>query len=198
MDKPPEIMVHAPLTPPTTPDRLGSEKTVSDTWDPTTEEQRKQWRDAVVSNIGLLTPQSIPRKTGKSDHQTPHHDQQQVLPPSLADVQARHMKFRKQMELSPTWVANTERLRVIRERQFKMDQETIDRLTRGFQGSLAEIEGRTFERPVISRMRSIKARARARARARANGAGPEARAATATTTAYVPPPNFGHQPSEAQ
>lgn len=217
MGQPPENMAHSserPLTPPTTPDRPGGNKITTATPVSATEEQRKGWQ---VSDVGLITPQSMPRQTERSDQQTPHQlnqdpEQQQhdLIPQPVfssipADIQARRTERRKSMELSPTYMADMERRRVSRERQLKAQRERIDRMTCGTPDNhdvmysskeerLKEMGGMTFEETFAAPgqgqrvVKKIPVKARVPLRARAP---------SATAAAYVPPPNFGHRPGEA-
>jgi len=200
MDHPPEPTVHPPerpLTPPVTPDRQTVDRTISIPPNLATEKQHKLWQEAEKFNASLLTPQSLPRRSGKSGQPAPHSHNpsperqqqqqqqpqisppQQVSPPSPSDeLQSRRFERQKAMMLSPSLIADRERRRVIREREMAARAARFEALTRGILD---------FDDPLwVSNLRRSQ-----RVRA-ASTAG----AVAATGTTYVPPPNFGHAPGE--
>jgi hypothetical protein len=147
MDSPPEIVIYPasePLTPPATPDRRVNDQTPS--------KQHKKRQVAEKPDASLLTPPSIPPRTKRSHQQkTPHqqtesptkqqqqHDNappQHVLPPTPAEeLQACRLERRAAMHQDPTYIANSERKRVIRERDSAARKERIELRTRRTLGS---------------------------------------------------------------
>jgi hypothetical protein len=232
MDQPPpKIVIHPPeqglLTPPTTPDRLVYDKTALSPPELANRKQHKKWQVAEKPNDGPATPQSMPRTTGKSDQQTPEqtphqHNQllqqqdasppQDVITPTPDELlQARRFERRKQMEASPAYIAEKERMRVIREREVAIQYERIAYLMRGFGDDDDDAlypsrtwqkgkEGMKFEemfgqgRKVKPKVASAAARPRPRAFTWTNAT---ASASASASAAYVPPPNYGHRPGEA-
>jgi hypothetical protein len=207
MNPPPKIVVHPasePLTPPATPNRLVKDQTVSNP--ATGKQQHKKWQAAEKPDAGLFTPPSIPRRTRKRDQQkTPHqHDQppeqqqdnsppQHPVPPTPAEQsQARRLERRAAMALDPTYIANLERRRVIRERDHAARMERYERIMRKVprdhnNALYREREGlRALTFPeVFSEHRKD----------RQKDVGPGASPASASA-AYVALPNFGNPPGE--
>jgi hypothetical protein len=211
MNPPPKIVVHPasePLTPPATPDRPVDDQTVSNL---ATGKQHNKRQVAEKPDAGLLTPPSRPRRTRRSHEQeTPHQhiesptkqqQQQQhvtsppqhpVPPTPSEEQQARRLERRAAMHLDPTYIANSERKRVVRERDSAARKERIERITRiiprdANDALSRERQGmRTLTFPEVFGEHK---------KDRKEDFGPRGRPASASA-AFVPKPNFGNPPGE--